>query len=50
MHLYPFFYPRMDLSKQTEGMQSLERLGTGEGEDLVLQMERNAGRKKNPNT
>lgn len=29
-----------------EGIHSLEGLGTGEGEDLVLQMERNAGRKR----
>lgn len=36
----------MDLCKQTEGIHSLGRLGTGEGEDLVLQMEGNAGRKK----
>lgn len=32
----------------TKGIHSLEGLGTGEGEDLVLQMERNAGRKRKP--
>lgn len=30
----------------SERTHSLEGLGTGEGEDLVLQMEKNAGRKK----